>query len=286
MKVLVFGAAGQLGTDLMAALSAHNASAAGHDRADVADAGEVDRLVAAERPDWVINAAAMTGVDGCEDDVTGALAVNAVGARNVARAAARTGARLVQVSTDYVFDGAKGAPYVENDVTRPLNVYGTSKLLGEWWVADACESAYIVRTSGLYGTAACRGKGTNFVETILRLADERDRLTVVADEVLTPTLAADLAEQIRRLVDDPPAPGVYHATNAGWCSWYEFAVEIVERAGASVDVEPIRSLEWGAPARRPAFSVLEDTALAAAGYPPMPDWHDALSRYLDARRRR
>jgi dTDP-4-dehydrorhamnose reductase len=159
-----------------------------------------------------------------------------------------------------------------------------SKLMGEWYVESACADHYVVRTSGLYGLAPCVGKGgANFVETMLRLSGERDTLTVVDDEVLTPTFARDLAEQLCVIIDRHPPPGVYHATNAGHCSWYEFASEIFRVAGVSISLGPISSAQWKAPARRPANSVLENAALAAAGCDAMPDWRDALARYLSMR---
>lgn len=284
MRIAIFGSEGQLGSALIEALHAHDVVAIREAQADVGDVDAVRRVVDDARPECVINAAAMTHVDRCETDPAPAFIVNAIGARNVARAAAAAGATLVLVSTDYVFDGEKGAAYVETDTPNPLGVYGMSKFAGELFAALECDRCFVVRTSGLYGTAPCVGKGTNFVETMLRLAGERDELTVVEDERLTPTFADDLAVQIRTLIESPPAPGIYHATNAGECSWYEFAEEIFRLEGLEVAVRPIPASDWKTPTRRPANSVLENAALAAAGIDVMPDWKDALSRYLAARR--
>jgi dTDP-4-dehydrorhamnose reductase len=284
LRIAIFGSEGQLGSALIEALPAHDVVPVREAEADVGDLDAVRRAVDDARPDCVINAAAMTHVDRCETDPAPAFVVNAIGARNVARAAHAAGAMLVLVSTDYVFDGEKGAPYVETDAPNPLGVYGMTKYAGELFAAEECTRCYVVRTSGLYGTATCVGKGTNFVETMLRLAGERDQLSVVEDERLTPTFADDLAVQIRTLLETPPAPGVYHATNGGECSWYEFAAEIFRLEGIGVKVVGIPASEWETPTRRPANSVLENAALAGAGIDVMPEWRDALSRYLRARR--
>ena len=285
MKVAIFGIQGQLGRDLESALAGFEIIPMLYEQVDVTRADQVEAAVAAAHPQWIINSAAMTHVDRCETEASEAFGVNALGALHVARASASVGARLLFVSTDYVFDGEKGAPYVENDPPRPINVYGVTKLAGEWFVRQACSEHYIVRTSGLYGLHPCWGKGTNFVETMLRLAAERDELRVVADEVLTPTFTEDLAAQIRRMMEAAPPFGVYHATNEGQCSWYEFAAEIFRLSGASVKLSPIASSQWKAAARRPSNSVLENAALKAASLNVFPEWKDALARYLHSRGR-
>ena len=285
MRVVVFGAAGQLGADLMRALDGLTAIAVGHDRADIADADAVDDVLRAEKPDWVVNAASMTHVDRCETDVTEAFVANAVGARTVAVAAAAQKARLVHISTDYVFDGRRSAPYIESDPVRPISVYGASKAAGEFLVETCHAQAVIARTSGLYGTSPCRGKGgANFVDTMLRLAGERDTLRVVSDEVLTPTFTEDLAAQLRAMIDADVPAGTYHVTQSGECSWYDFAKEIFRIAGVDVKVEETTAAEWGAPAKRPAYSVLENRALAKLGLDRMAEWNDALGRYLATRK--
>jgi dTDP-4-dehydrorhamnose reductase len=282
VKVAIFGVSGQLGRDVAAALSDHEVVSVEHARADVRDAASVMDAVRAARPAWVVNCAAMTHVDRCETEVLAAFEANGLGAANVARAARDHGARLIQISTDYVFDGARPGAYTETDAPRPINVYGMSKLAGEWAARAECPASCIVRSSGLYGLNPCRGKGSNFVETMLARAGAAP-LRVVSDEVLAPTFTADLARVIRVLIDRDAPAGAYHATNAGSCSWFEFAKEIFRRAGKDARVEPIRAAEWKAAARRPANSVLENRALAALGVDAMPDWRDALARYLALR---
>jgi dTDP-4-dehydrorhamnose reductase len=225
----------------------------------------------------------MTHVDGCENDPLAAFETNAVGARTIARACAAHGARMLHISTDYVYDGAKGSAYVETDLPRPINAYGISKLAGECFARYECEGAVVVRTSGLYGVHVCRGKGSNFVETMLARAGSGAPMSVVEDERLTPTFTADLAAQIRSMIEAAAAPGVYHATNAGGCSWHEFTVELLRLAGVRAGVKPIRAAEWKSPTRRPANSILENRALQALGLDIMPDWRDALARYLAVR---
>lgn len=283
MKIAIFGIQGQLGRDLEVALRDWSVIGMRYEDVNIADAKAVNEAVTAAAPEWVINAAAMTHVDNCENEERLAFEVNALGARYVARSAAAVGARLIHISTDYVFDGTKGSPYVESDSPRPLNVYGATKLAGEWFAADACPHHYIVRTSGLYGTHECWGKGTNFVETMLRLCCDHTHLRIVRDEVLTPTFTEDLAAQVRRMIKANPDPGIYHATNEGQCSWLDFAKEIFRLAGKPITLEGIMSSEWGAPARRPANSVLENAALKAAGINVFADWKDALARYLSKR---
>jgi dTDP-4-dehydrorhamnose reductase len=282
VKVAIFGVSGQLGRDVAAALSDVDAVPLDHARVDVRDAPATMGAIRTLRPDWVINCAAMTHVDRCETEALAAFEANALGAANVARAAHAAGARLLQVSTDYVFDGARPGAYAESDPPHPINIYGMSKLAGEWAALAECASACVVRSSGLYGLNPCRGKGGNFVETMLARAASGP-LRIVSDEVLAPTFTEDLAHRMREMIDRDAPPGVYHATSAGSCSWFEFAQEIVRLSGAGAKVEPIRAAEWKAAARRPANSVLENRAFAALGFGAMPHWRDALARYLRQR---
>lgn len=284
MKVAIFGVGGQLGRAVAATLATtHEVVSIDHDRADIRHADAVLELVRASHPDCVINAAAMTHVDRCENDPVAAFEVNGLGARNIARAAASAGARLVHISTDYVFDGEKSSPYREDDVPRPQNAYGVSKLAGEYFVRAECAAHAIVRTSGLYGWYVCRGKGSNFAETVLARARQGQALRIVSDERLTPTFTEDLAAQIRVIVERDLPSGVYHATNAGECSWFEFASELLRIAGVQASIQAIPASEWKSPTRRPKNSVLENHALAALGADSMPDWRDALARYVAAR---
>lgn len=284
MKIAIFGIQGQLGRDLELELAGWTVVGMRFEEVDVTDGDAVGEAVSEAAPDWVINAAAMTHVDNCETNERQAWEVNALGARYVARAAHAAGASLIHVSTDYVFDGTKGTPYIESDAPRPLNVYGATKLAGEWFAADACPAHYILRTSGLYGVHPCWGKGANFVETMLNLARDRTELQIVRDEVLTPTFTEDLATHIRRVIDTVPPPGVYHATNEGQCSWFDFATEIFRIVGVPISLEGITSEQWGAPARRPANCVLENAALKREGIDQFSNWKDALARYLAKKR--
>ncbi|MFN4295153.1 MAG: dTDP-4-dehydrorhamnose reductase [Thermoflexales bacterium] len=294
MKILLIGANGQLGRDLMAALAHHDVlgTARGTITAndsethrlspialDVCDAVEVRATIAGFSPDIVINCAAYHRVDDIESDASQALAVNALAAQRLALTCRELDAALLHVSTDYVFDGAKRAPYVETDPPNPLSAYGTSKLAGELLIRAAWRKHYIVRTCGLYGLAGASGKGGNFVNTMLRLAQEGKPIRVVNDQTCTPTFTKDLAQQIARLIETE-AYGVYHITNAGACTWYEFACEAFRLAGLRPDARPITSAEFNAPARRPPYSVLENAALRALGIDQMRHWREALAEYV------
>ena len=281
MKVAIFGISGQLGSDVAAALASHQIIPLEHARADIRDAGAVMAALREAAPQWVVNCAAMTHVERCEQEPLAAFAANALGARTVARAATTVDARLLHISTDYVFDGSRQSPYREDDLPRPINVYGASKLAGEWAVLAQGRHC-VVRSSGLYGFHACRGKGTNFVETMLKRA-MAGGAKVVNDEVLTPTFSVDLAAQVRTMIERDVPAGIYHATNAGACSWFDFASEVFRLAGAPVMPEPIAAAEWKSPVRRPHYSVLENRALADLGVDVMPDWRDALARYMKDR---
>ena len=279
-RVVVIGASGQLGSDLMQAL--HNWAPLGLTHADieVADPASVNEKLDAAAPDAVINCAAFHQVDDCENRPDEAFRVNALGARNVALACARLGAFVVYVSTDYVFDGELDRPYNEDDAPRPINVYGASKLAGEHLVAASAPRYLIVRVSSLFGVAGASGKGGNFVETMIRKARAGETIRVVDDMVMSPTYAADAALVIRGLVAGG-ATGIVHAANAGACSWLEFARAIFETLGWEVDLQPQRSADLTVAARRPHHSFLASNRLATLGLDP-PPWEDALCRYLSA----
>lgn len=238
-------------------------------------------MLARLRPAMVVNTAAFHNVPKCETQPADAYAGNAIAPGDLARACSEAGARLVHVSTDYVFDGAKQAPYVETDRPNPLNVYGVSKLAGEYAVLNAGDHQ-VVRSSGLYGMRPCRAKGGNFIDTMFRLAAEKPEVRVVNDEVLTPTFTADLAAQIRMLALEGP-PGLYHATNAGSCSWFEFARAIFELGGLRTPLFPTSVKEFAAPVKRPFYSVLDNAALRAVGLDRMRPWQEALTDYMRRR---
>jgi dTDP-4-dehydrorhamnose reductase len=273
VRIFLTGATGQLGLALQRVLADHELTAPPEADADITQAAIVDRIVVS-RPDVVIHAAAYTDVDGAEANPDRAYAVNADGSRRVAQAAAKAGARVIAISTDYVYDGAKTTPYREDDPLAPLGVYGASKLAGERETLKAKPDAVILRTAWLYG------EGKNFVRTILRLAAERDELRIVNDQVGSPTWAEDLARSIRALLD-VRAAGIYHAVNSGSCSWHEFAMTILRSVGRECRVIPISTAELARPAKRPAHSVLDCSKLAALGIRMRP-WQDALADYLRA----
>ncbi|HEX2233699.1 MAG TPA: dTDP-4-dehydrorhamnose reductase [Thermoleophilaceae bacterium] len=273
MRLLVLGATGMLGRDLMRR-AGDDAVGLGSADADVTDPQAVRAAVDEVRPDVVVNSAAMTEVDRAEDDEQRAMQVNGEGAGNVAAAAAGSGAAVLYVSTDYVFDGAKGEPYVESDETAPLSVYGRSKLAGEVATAQANERHFVVRSSWLFGAG-----GANFPETMLRLASEGRSLRVVADQVGCPTYTGHLAEGLLRLMATE-AFGVHHMAAAGACSRYELALETFARTGVEASVEPAPTSEHPRPAPRPPYSVLvseRDDAIR------LPDWRKGLDAYLAER---
>ena len=263
-----------LGQDLAAHLAArHEVLPLGRSDADITDSRAVAQAIASRRPDVVIHAAAFTAVDDCEQKPELASQVNGEGTRNVALACGQIGARMLYVSTDYVFDGQKDSPYVETDRPNPINAYGKSKLQGENYVR-VLQDSWIVRVSWLFGPL-----GKNFVRTILGRAREGQNLRVVDDQVGAPTYTVDASEKIG-LILERGAPGIYHVTNQGYCSWFEFAAEILAQAGLEGSpLSPISSLALGKPAARPKNSRLANTRLAS-GMGLLPPWQDALRRYL------
>jgi dTDP-4-dehydrorhamnose reductase len=281
--ILHLGAGGRLGTDLARVLAGPDLVALTRRELDVTEPAAVERTVAAVGPAVVINTAASHRVDEIETDPRPAFAVNAVAAHHLARVAARHGARLVHFSTDYVFGGAGPGPFAEDAPPAPLNAYGVSKLAGEHLVRNAGPRHLVIRSAGLYGVAGSSGKGGNFVETMLRLAREGRPIRVVADQVLTPTYTADLADAVRRLLAAGAPGGIYHVTNGGACSWFDFARRIFALCGLDPDLAPTTSEAHGAPARRPANSVLADTRFAALGLAPLRPWSEALRAYLAAK---
>ena len=278
MRVVIIGAAGQLGTDLAKLLpDAHQLT---HADIDITDAGRVHAVLTPLRPDVVINTAAYNLVDQAEDDPELAFSVNERGAAHLANWTHSTGGTLLHVSTDYVFGGdvTRNRPYTETDTPQPVGVYGQSKLAGEMAVQAATSRHFIVRTCGLYGQVATRAKG-NFVKTMLRLAGERSELKIISDQRCTPSYTHDVAAAIADLITTDQF-GLYHVTNAGTASWYELACEVFRLAGKDVSVKPIPSSEYPTRAKRPAYSVLDCSKLEQVIGRAMPDWQDALRRYL------
>lgn len=279
MRLLVLGARGMLGTDMLQDWKSDDVFSADSAEADVRNIEQLRTLVSKVSPDWIILTAAYTDVDGSEANPELAFAVNATGAENVARAATEFGARLFYISTDYVFDGSAKLPYETTSPIHPLNVYGASKAAGEEAVRKSAREWCIARTSWLFGAS-----GPSFPEKILRASDSRPELRVVSDQVGSPTFTRDLAEAILALVH-ADARGAVHITNSGICSWHEFALEVLRQAGRhTVRVLPVTSSEFPRPARRPAYSVLSPASLNHYGITTR-NWKDAVPVYLDDLRR-
>jgi dTDP-4-dehydrorhamnose reductase len=283
LRAAVIGSTGQLGQDLMQVFG-EKAVGLTHQDLDVTDGVGLASAMHSLRPDWVLNTAAFHRVDDCETNPALAFAANALGAFNVARAAADVGAGVVFFSTDYVFGGEereRNNPYDEWDSVRPLNVYGVSKAAGEQLVMQANARHVVVRSAGLYGTATSR-KGWTFPELMINKAKTDGMVRVVSDQALSPTFTADLAQKTKELVEEE-ASGLFHLTNAGECSWFEFARAVFDLAGVVVEMEPIETGETQRRARRPSYSALRTTRVPEAGLSPLRPWEEALDAYLRAK---
>lgn len=275
-KIWIVGAKGQLG------LALHNIYKetpnalleTDYQEVDITDLESVLAYAGANNPDVIINCAALTAVDLCETERDKAYLVNSLGPRNLAIAATKVDAELVQVSTDYVFDGNNTKPYCEFDETHPQSVYGSSKLAGENFVKEMCQRFYIVRTAWLYGD------GQNFVKTMFRLADTGNPIRVVDDQLGSPTSATELAKMISALIETGEY-GTYHGTCEGSCSWYEFAKEIFELSKRDVELLAIPTSEYVTPTKRPAYSVLNNYMLTLTNIYKMPHWKTALVEYMN-----
>lgn len=274
MKILVTGANGQLGREVARQGHEHELILTDSDALDIRDGKAVANFFRAVKPDVVIHCAAYTNVDGAEADFDSAFRVNVVGAQNIAAGCLECGARMVYVSTDYVFDGQGEMPYREYDQTNPQSVYGNTKLQGEQIVKEILGRHYIIRTAWLYG------EGNNFVRTMLRLGESNDTLRVVDDQIGTPTSTVDLTTAIFKLLASD-AYGTYHGTCQGQCSWYEFACEIFRQTGKDIKVIPVTTAEFPRVAKRPAHSVLDNYMLRMTVGDPMRTWQEALTEYLN-----
>jgi len=264
-----------LGTDLIKVLSL-NKEVVGTDIEDfdITRQEETLRAISEIRPDLLVNAAAFTQVDKCEEEEKKVFAINGEGVKNLALACLKNGAKMVYMSTDYIFDGKKRAPYKEADSPNPLSVYGRSKLLGEQYLQELMEKFIIVRTAWLYGV-----NGPNFIKTVLHLAQEKDELKVVDDQCGTPTYTLHLARAINALIEIE-ALGIFHITNRGSCTWYEFACEILRLRGIKVKVIPITTQEIGRPANRPSFSVLDCSKFERTTGLILPHWKEAVREFI------
>lgn len=286
MNVAVLGSSGQLGNDVCAAFrqNGDKVSALTHSDVELTSVSSVDAALSGVNPAFIVNTAAMHHVEKCEADPVAAFAANAIGARNIAEWAKRAGAAVAYISTDYVFDGRKDSPYVETDPAAPLNAYGITKLAGERYTAVTSPKYFVLRVSAIYGLHPCRAKGgLNFVELMLKLSRERDKLRVVDDEFVTPTPTTQIARQLVVLSRSNDY-GLYHGTAEGSCSWYEFAHEIFHLTRTTVRLEKADPGEFPAKVQRPKYSVLENRALKAARLNIFTDWRQGLEDYLSARR--
>lgn len=273
MKVALTGSDGMLGHAVQKAFSDAKLVPFSHSSLDITDLDHAVKTVRDARPDILIHAAAFTDVDACEADPEKAYLVNGIGARNMAIACEEIRCPIFHISSDYVFDGAKGSSYDEWDRTNPISHYGLSKLMAEQFISSLTNRFYILRTSWLYGP-----HGRNFVETIIRLLTEKESLQVVNDQFGSPTFTEDLAHTIGQLIGK--GYGIYHVTNSGICSWHEFAVRIAELKGIDKPIVSVTSDEFRRPARRPAQSGLSNTMLRLEGIPPLRHWSEALKQYI------
>lgn len=278
MRVAIIGATGQLGSDL-ANVFGSEAIPLRHDDIEVKNFLSCISVLKSNNPDVVINCAAYVKVDDAEDFTEEAFSVNAIGARNVAQACEKINSTLVYISTDYVFDGAKEEPYSESEIPNPINAYGLSKYTGEIFTKNYSSRSYIVRMASIYGVSGARGKGGNFVETMIQKAKNKEKIKVVDEVIMSPTYTKDGAASIKKIIKNNLPYGIYHVTNRGYCSWYEFAKEIFDTLNMEADIEPITLNELNSKAKRPKFSALDTTKLLRYGI-SMRNWKEALRDYL------
>ena len=286
MKIAVVGADGQLGTDICIALDNNNDEVVRLTINDIeiTDIDSVSRCLKETHPQLVINTAAFHQVEKCEDDAAKSFAVNAAGPRNLAKVCNEIDATLLQISTDYVFDGKKRAPYIESDKPMPLNVYANTKLSGEYFVEAIAKRYYILRVCGIYGKSPCIGKGgLNFVDLMLKLSKERPEVRVVDNEILTPTSTVEVSRQIVKMINSKAQYGLYHATAQGSCSWYEFAKEIFEVTKPTCKFNKAEPGEFAVKVNRPEYSVLENKFLKDQGIDILKDWREGLREYLNSK---
>lgn len=278
-RFLVLGASGQLGSELVKLLPPDETVALTREQLDVTNFAKVQATLRENQPSVVFNCTGFVRVDDAEDNPEEAWKVNALAVLFLAKLCAEMDAIFVTISTDYVFDGRKKAPYTELDVPNPLNTYGVTKLAGEFFARAYCPRHFVIRTAGLYGKTGSRAKGGSFVDKVLQKAKMGEPLKVVTDQITSPTYARDLALHLVKLVETEKF-GLYHIANRGYCSWHEFAQSIVQLAGLNVPVEPITSDQLPLKAKRPSFSALISVRLLSAGLPPLRHWREALAEFM------
>jgi len=283
MSVLVLGSNGQLGSDLFRANASRkcplNLVPIERQHLDVSQPENVHDVLRKQEFETLINCASYHETDKVEKNATRAFAINAHAVKAMAEVCQQKHARLIHISTDYVFSGRQTTPYKETDGAAPVNVYGASKAMGETLACLAHDRVYVLRVASLFGIAGASGKGGNFVETILRIGKDKEELRVVDDITMSPTSSADVAGIILKLIDRDTEPGIYHTVNSGQATWYEFAKDIIHRGGINAEVTPITSDEFPSVAARPAYSVLDNKRMAAI-VGDIPHWKEALDRYL------
>ena len=276
MKILITGARGQLGLTLTDVLSKHDLILTDREELDITNSGAVNKFVSKIKPDVIINAAAYTAVDQAESEKEIANKINVTGPKNLATEAKNVGAIFIHISTDFVLDGKKKTPYTENDQPKPLSIYGQTKYDGEKAVEQIGGKYYILRTAWLYSPY-----GKNFVKTIIKLGQEKDKLKVVADQIGCPTYSYDLASAIKNIIEKKSAPpfGLYHFAGDGFCSWFEFAIQIVKLSAGKAKVFKTTAHEYGLPAARPAYSVLDCSKIKSLGIKTVP-WQESLAKCI------
>ncbi|EDY35473.1 dTDP-4-dehydrorhamnose reductase [Aciduliprofundum boonei T469] len=278
MKVAIIGANGQLGSDLVE-IFGERAVPLTHNDLDVTNYDSLKILKKID-PNVIINTAAYVRVDDAEKEPKKAFNVNAIGALYVAKIANELDAINVYISTDYVFDGRKGAPYTEEDMPNPINVYGASKYMGEIFTRNYSKKYYVVRVASLYGKKGARGKGGNFVNWIIEKAKGGEEIKVVDDIIMSPTYTRDVAKTLKKLLEIKPEYGIYHMANEGYCSWYEFAKSILDIIGYRISLKSIKSVELNRLAKRPIFSAIKNKNIKRIGL-RMPKWEEAIRKYLE-----
>jgi len=279
MKIVLIGADGQLGSDLFERLKGKQTTPLYYPDFDVTRREQIENTIERVKPAVVINTSAFNRVDECEISPLEAFKVNTIAARDLAQVCQKIGSVLVHFSTDYVFNGKKKTPYTEEDRPQPLSIYGLSKYGGEILIRSAKCKYFLIRTCGLYGKAGCWGKGRNFVDAMVEAASKNKTIRVVNDQTITPTSTSELAQRVLELISLQRF-GVYHMTNDGQCTWFEFARSIFELLQRKVDIVPVDSDSYGARAKRPPFSVLDNRMAERAGITPFSHWRDALEVYL------
>jgi dTDP-4-dehydrorhamnose reductase len=284
MKILVTGAKGQLGKKIIEILgSRHELFLTDSDNMDITDFDIVKKVVEENKPDYIIHAAAYTQVDKAEENIDLCRKINSLGTKNVATVARENDIKLIYISTDFVFDGSKKSPYQETDEAKPLSVYGLTKYEGEKFIQEICEKYYIIRVAWLFGELPDNHPGTNFVEVMLRIAREKGTVSVVNDQIGSPTYTGDLVEVMAKLVEQNPEYGIYHFSGVGECSWYDFAKEIFAQTSTAVNLLPITSEQYPQKAKRPPYSYLDKTKIENSLKIKVRPWQEMLGEYLSGK---